>query len=48
MGGSSTREVAEILGHKSLQTTKRYSHLANVHKKSIVDRLEKMIYEKPE
>ncbi len=48
MGGSSTREVAEILGHKSLQTTKRYSHLANVHKKNIVDRLEKMIYEKPQ
>lgn len=48
MGGSSTREVAEILGHKSLQTTKRYSHLANIHKKNVIDRLEKMIYEKPE
>lgn len=46
MGGSSTREVAEILGHKSLQTTKRYSHLANIHKKNLVDRLEKMIHEK--
>lgn len=46
MGGSSTREVAEILGHKSLQTTKRYSHLSNVHKKNLVNRLENMIYEK--
>lgn len=48
MGGSSTREVAEILGHKSLQTTKRYSHLGNIHKKNLVDRLEKMIHEKPQ
>ena len=48
MGGSSTREVAEILGHKSLQTTKRYSHLSNIHKKNVIDRLEKMIYEKPQ
>jgi integrase len=45
MSGSSTREVAEILGHKSMQTTKRYSHLANAHKKTLVNRLENMIYE---
>jgi integrase len=48
MGCMSTREVGEILGHKSMQTTKRYSHLCNVHKKTIIDRLEKTIREKPQ
>ena len=46
MDGVSTREVAEILGHKSLQTTKRYSHLGNVHKRTLVNRMEEMINEK--
>ena len=46
MDGTSTREVAEILGHKSLQTTKRYSHLANTHKRTLVNRMEQMINEK--
>lgn len=47
MNGTSTREVAEILGHKSLQTTKRYSHLANAHKRTLVNHLESMIHERP-
>lgn len=46
MDGVSTREVAEILGHKSLQTTKRYSHLGNAHKRTLVNRMEEMINEK--
>ena len=48
MGGTSTREVAEMLGHKSMQTTKRYSHVANAHKRTLVNRMEKMINEKPQ
>jgi integrase len=48
MDGTSTREVAEVLGHKSLQTTKRYSHLANAHKRKLVNRLEELVHEKPE
>jgi len=48
MGGHSTREVGEILGHKSMQTTKRYSHLANAHKRTLVNHMENMIYEKSE
>jgi integrase len=47
MSGISTREVAEMLGHKSLQTTARYSHLANEHKRTLVNRLEEMLHEKP-
>ncbi|MBI5273069.1 MAG: site-specific integrase [Chlamydiia bacterium] len=46
MDGTSTREVAEVLGHKSLQTTKRYSHLANAHKRKLVNRMEGLIREK--
>jgi integrase len=45
MRGHSTREVGEILGHKSMQTTKRYSHLANAHKRTLVNHMENMIYE---
>jgi integrase len=48
MDGTSTREVAEVLGHKSLQTTKRYSHLANAHKRKLVNRLEELIHERPQ
>jgi integrase len=48
MSGTSTREVAEILGHKSLQTTKRYSHLANAHKRKLVNRLEELIHGRPQ
>lgn len=46
MSGVSTREVAEVLGHKSLQTTKRYSHLANAHKRTLVNHLERIMHEK--
>lgn len=45
MSGISTREISDMLGHKSMQTTKRYSHLANEHKKTLVARMEKMINE---
>ncbi len=48
MDGTSTREVAEVLGHKSLQTTKRYSHLANAHKRKLVNRMEELVHEKTE
>ena len=48
MSGISTREVAEILGHKNLQTTKRYSHLATARKRTLVNYLEKMIDEEPQ
>jgi len=48
MEGSSLREIAEILGHKTLQMTKRYSHLSQEHKRKLVDRIERIIHEEAE
>ena len=36
MNGASASEIADVLGHKSLQMVKRYAHLSNEHKKSVV------------
>jgi len=35
----SLAEIADILGHKTLQMTKRYSHLSDAHKQSVVERV---------
>jgi site-specific recombinase XerC len=32
-------EIAEILGHKTLQMVKRYSHLSHAHIESVADRM---------
>lgn len=40
MSGVSIGVIAEILGHKTLQMTKRYSHLDQEHKKSVLEELE--------
>ena len=39
MSGATLHEVGEVLGHKSLQTTKRYAHLSNDHKQKLTDRV---------
>jgi integrase len=39
MDGASLLEIAEVLGHKSLQTTKRYAHLSIDHKRALTDRV---------
>ncbi len=41
MSGASLAEIAEILGHKTLSMVKRYSHLTDTHKHSVVDRMNK-------
>ena len=41
MSGASLAEIAEILGHKTLAMVKRYSHLTDTHKHSVVDRMNK-------
>ncbi len=44
MNGASIAELAEILGHKTLQMVKRYSHLSESHTKGIVERMNDAIF----
>ena len=39
MSGANAVEVATLLGHKTLDMVKRYSHLSNAHTSSLVDRV---------
>jgi hypothetical protein len=39
MAGVSLRDVAELMGHRTIQMTMRYSHLAPDHLKQAVNRL---------
>jgi len=39
MNGATLYEAGEVLGHKSLQTTKRYAHLSVEHKQALTDRI---------
>jgi len=44
MNGATTIEIAAILGHKTLQMVKRYSHLANSHTSSVVESMNTKIF----
>jgi integrase len=37
--GATLIEIGDLLGHRQLQMTKRYSHLATAHKAALVDRV---------
>ena len=37
MGGATLHDTGEILGHRCAQTTKRYAHLSNDHKRNVSD-----------
>jgi len=39
MGGASLIQIADVLGHKNLETTRRYSHLSINHKRDLTDQL---------
>ena len=39
MAGATLLEVADVLGHRELSVTKRYSHLATAHKEKLVNRV---------
>ena len=45
MNNASLLEIAEILGHKTLQMVKRYSHLSDPHTRTVVERMNKKIFE---
>ena len=44
MNGASLMEIAEVLGHKTLQMVKRYSHLSEQHTRSVVARMNQAIF----
>ena len=39
MGGASLVQIADVLGHKNLETTRRYAHLSVDHKRDLTDQL---------
>ncbi len=45
MNGASLAEIAEILGHKTLQMVKRYAHLSDAHTSKVVEKMNKKIFE---
>jgi integrase len=44
MNGASLAEIAEILGHKTLQMVKRYSHLSEAHTSKVVAKMNEKIF----
>ena len=46
MNGASLAEIAEVLGHKTLAMVKRYAHLSEAHTRSIVERMNRAVFEK--
>lgn len=44
MNGATLAEIAEVLGHKTLQMVKRYAHLSDQHVAGVVERMNKAIF----
>ena len=44
MNGATLAEIAEILGHKTLQMVKRYAHLSEAHTSKVVESMNKKIF----
>jgi integrase len=44
MNGASIAEIAEVLGHKTLQMVKRYAHLSESHIAKVVASMNKKIF----
>lgn len=44
MGGATMLEIAEVLGHRTLQMVKRYSHMADTHTAGVVERMNQRIF----
>lgn len=45
MHGAGLREIADILGHKTLAMVQRYSHLTQDHKAAVVERMAKSVFQ---
>tara|TARA_R110000824_G_scaffold318073_1_gene505215 strand:- start:40885 stop:41946 length:1062 start_codon:yes stop_codon:yes gene_type:complete len=44
MNGATLAEIAEVLGHKTLQMVKRYAHLSEAHTSKIVSKMNEKIF----
>jgi len=44
MNGASLAEIAEVLGHKTLQMVRRYAHLSEAHTAGVVSRMNAKIF----
>jgi len=44
MNGASLAEIADVLGHKTLQMVKRYAHLSEQHTAGVVERMNEKIF----
>lgn len=44
MSGASQLEIAEVLGHRTLQMVRRYAHLSESHVKGLLEKLDKEIF----
>jgi integrase len=44
MNGATLAEIAEVLGHKTLQMVKRYAHLSDAHTAGVVERMSSKIF----
>ena len=44
MQGASASEIASILGHKTLQMVKRYSHISEEHSSAVLERMNSMYF----
>ncbi len=44
MNGATLAEIASVLGHKTLQMVKRYSHLSDAHVRGVVTRMNQRIF----
>lgn len=44
MNGATLAEIAEVLGHKTLQMVKRYAHLSDQHVAKVVERMNRKIF----
>lgn len=45
MNGATPIEIAEILGHKTLQMVKRYAHLSQSHTQELIEKMSSSIFE---
>jgi integrase len=46
MSGATIADIAEVLGHKTLQMVKRYAHLSESHTSKVVEKMNREIFRK--